>query len=225
MQPFKAPLLVFAFLVIASGSAVAQQTPLPGNGPLRGYLIGGGGATVESSSRALTLSAELAENVTPDVQVYVTFGYYENLMTQSARDQLAQVGRDLTLVNGVPWEFSGRDRGRSFTVGGKFLVPMAGSMRPYIGGGVGVMNLKRTVFERTRGVVTDDFLNRFGSGDGVYDPTQTNTNKPLGELAGGVGVTIGRAYVDLGYRYRKVFRTMGQSLGVSQLGAAVGIGF
>ncbi|MEQ1573007.1 MAG: hypothetical protein ABL993_02045 [Vicinamibacterales bacterium] len=225
MQPLKSTILLFTVLIATSASAVAQQAPAPGTRPLRGYLIGGGGATVESSSTALTLSAEIAENVTPDVQVYVTFGYYENLMTQSARDRLAEVGRSLTLVNGVPWEFNGRDRGRSFSAGGKFLVPMAGSVRPYVGGGVGVINLKRTVVERSRGVMTSEFLSAFGSGDGIVDAAQTNTNKPMGELVGGVGVSVGRAYVDLGYRYRKVFHNVGQSFGVSQLGAAVGIGF
>jgi len=214
-----------ALLLMAAAPAVAQQPSTSSGDQLRGYLIGGGGASIKSPTTALTLSAEIAENVTPDVQVYMAAGYYENLMTQTARDLLVRVGDSLTAETGNQWAFTGRDRGRSFTVGGKYLVPTRTPLRPYIGGGFGVLNLRRTVTERTRGEMTAAFLTTYGSGDGIIDAAQTNTNKPLGEVAAGLGVVIGHGYVDLGYRYRKAFRNVDQSFDASQVGVAVGVRF
>lgn len=220
MQQLRTFALFFAVL-LAAAPAVAQQ---PSPGRVRGYLIGGAGASLDPST-ALTLSAEIAEGVGNRVQVYMSIGYYENVMSQEATDLIAAVGRDLTLLTGSPWQFTGRDRGRSFTVGGKVLPGGVGAVRPYIGAGAGVLNLRRIITERNRGDMTGEFLTTFGSGDGVVDPTQTNTNRPIGELMAGIGVTAGRAYVDFGYRYRKVFRNFEQSLNLSQVGVAVGVRF
>jgi hypothetical protein len=97
-------------------------------------------------------------------------------------------------------------------------------VRPYLGGGVGVLNLRRTIREQSRGNVTTAYLSQFGSGDGVVDITQSNTNRPMGEVAAGIGAAIGRAYVDVGYRYRKAFH-VSQSFDISQVGVAVGLKF
>jgi opacity protein-like surface antigen len=218
----------FAFVVVvlglaASPSAAQQRTAAPPQ-PLRGYLIGGGGTSIGVSDPAMTLSAEIAENVQPDVQVYMSAGYYDNVMSQAARDQLTAVASFLTTTTGTPWQFEGRDRGRSFTVGGKFLVPTGTAVRPYLGGGVGVLNLRRSIREVSRGNITRAYLAQFGSGDGVVDITQSNTNKPMAEVAAGIGAVIGHGYVDVGYRYRKAFHAS-QSFDISQVGVAVGVKF
>ena len=216
------PVLLLGF---TADPGFAQQTASSARPPLRGYLIGGGGASIGTPQTAITLSAEIAENVRPDVQVYMSAGYYDNLMSQTARNELAALGASLTSVTGTPWQFAGRDRGRSFTVGAKFLVPTATPARPYFGAGFGALNLRRTIREQNRGNVTDAFLAYYGSGDGVIDITQSNTTKPMGELAAGIGAAIGRAYVDLGYRYRKAFHTANQTFDVSQVGVALGVKF
>src|SRR5439155_1528929 len=159
-----------------------------------------------------------------DVEVYISAGYYDNLMSQAARNQLTAVASYLTSTTGTSWRFEGRDRGRSFTVGGKFLVPTGMAVRPYLGGGVGALNLRRTIREQSRGNVTTAYLAQFGSGDGVVDITQSNTTKPMGEVAAGIGAAIGHAYVDVGYRYRKAFH-VNQSFDISQVGVAVGVKF
>ena len=46
----------------------------------------------------------------------------------------------------------------------------------------------------------------------------------MGEVAAGIGAAIGRAYVDVGYRYRKAFH-VNQSFDISQVGVAVGVKF
>jgi opacity protein-like surface antigen len=207
---------------VLSGSAAAQQRSGPA--PVRGYLIGGGGAAIEPN-RSASISAEIAENVHPNIQIYANAAYYDNLLSDASRNQLTAVAQELTIATGTPWEFSGRDQGRSFSFGAK-LVKATGGMRPYVGAGIGVLNVRRTIVERFRGNLTDSFVAEFGSADGVLDVTQTNTNKPLGEVGAGVGFVVGRrGYVDFGYRYRKPFHTPGPSSNISNVNVAAGVKF
>ena len=71
------------------------------------------------------------------------------------------------------------------------------AVRPYVGGGVGALNLRRTIREVSRGNVTTAYLAQFGAGDGVVDITQSNTTKPMAEVAAGIGAVIGHGYVDV----------------------------
>jgi opacity protein-like surface antigen len=224
MHVFRSFALVVVVLGLAASPSAAQQRPAAPPQPLRGYLIGGGGTSIGVSDPAMTLSAEIAENVNPDVQVYMSAGYYDNVMSQAARDQLTAVASFLTTTTGTPWQFEGHDRARSFTVGGKVLVPTGTAVRPYVGGGVGALNLRRSIREVSRGNITTAYLAQFGSGDGVVDITQSNTTKPMVEVAGGIGVVIGHAYVDVGYRFRKAFH-VNQSFDISQVGVAAGVKF
>lgn len=223
MSWFKKTSLLLMLLVAVP--AFAQQ-PAPAPRPLRGYLIGGGGASMGSTAQtAVTLSAEIAENMTRNIQVYMSAVYYENIMSDAATNQLAVVGNTLTVLTGTPWVFDGRDKGRSFTFGAKVLMPATPSVHPYVGGGFGALNVRRTISEQSRGNITNAYLASFGSPDAVIDPTNTDTTHPMGEVAAGVGAVVKRAYVDVGYRYRKAFHTGAQSFDISQLGASVGVKF
>ena len=212
-------------MLLAAAPAVAQQRPSPAPKPLRGYLIGGGGASTSTPDLAMTFNAEIAENMTRDLQAYLSAGYYDDIMSQEARDQLAQVGAVLTATTGTPWVFSGHDRARSFTGGVKFLIPTGMQIRPYVGGGFGVLNVRRKIHEQSRGNVTNAYLAQFGSPDGVIDPSETNTNHPMAEAALGVGAVVGRAYIDVGYRYRRAFHSTNQSFEVSQVAISAGVKF
>lgn len=222
MQLVKFVSMAVAAGAVLAGSASAQQRSTA-PAPLRGYLILGGGASVVPN-RSTTISAEIAENVTRKIQVYGNVSFYDNLMTDVARDQLLAAADALTVATGTPWQFTGRDRGRSFSFGAKYLMSSAGTFRPYIGTGIGVINLRRTIIERSRGDLTESFIAQFGSVDGVVDVTQSNTNRPMGEVAAGFGVVIRRGYVDFGYRYRKAFHT-GQSFNVSNVSVLAGVRF
>ena len=223
MNWFKTTSLVLMLLVAAP--ALAQQRPSPAPAPLRGYLIGGGGASLGSAETAVTLNAEIAENVKRYLQAYMSVAYYDNIMSQASTNQLALVGNTLTALTGAPWVFEGRDKGRSFTFGAKVLVPATSSVHPYFGGGFGALNVRRIIHEQSRGNVTQAYLSQFGSADGVIDPTNTDTTHAMGEVAAGVGAVVKKAYVDFGYRYRKAFHTGTQSFDISQVGAAVGLKF
>ena len=212
-------------MLLVAAPALAQQRPSPAPRPLRGYLIGGGGASIGTAQTAVTLNAEIAENMTRNVQVYMSAVYYDNIMSDAATNQLALVGSTLTALTGTPWVLNGRDKGRSFTFGAKVLVPVTSSVYPYVGGGFGALNVRRTINEQSRGNITQAYLASFGSPDAVIDPTNTDTTHPMGEVAAGVGAVIKRAYVDFGYRYRKAFHSGTPSLDISQVGASVGVKF
>ena len=223
MNWFKSTSLLLMLLVAAP--ALAQQRPAPAPRPLRGYLIGGGGASISTTNPSVTLNAEIAENMTRLVQAYMSVGFYDNIMSDASRNQLVQVGNALTTLTGTRWVFTGRDRGRSFTFGAKVLVPATASVHPYVGGGFGALNVRRTIHEQSRGNITQAYLAQFGSPDGVVNPTDTDTTHPMGEVAAGVGVVVRKAYVDFGYRYRKAFHTVHDPFDISQVGAAVGLKF
>jgi hypothetical protein len=188
-------------------------------------LIGGGGASIGAAETAVTLSAEIAENMTRNVQAYMSAVYYDNIMSDAATNQLAVVGSTLTALTGTPWAFTGRDKARSFTFGARLLLPVTSSVHPYVGGGFGALNVRRVIHEQSRGNITGAYLASFGSPDAVIDPTNTDTTHPMGEVAVGVGAVVKRAYVDVGYRYRKAFHSGNQSFDISQVGAAVGVKF
>ena len=79
MHVFRSFALVVVVLGLAASPSAAQQRPAAPPQPLRGYLIGGGGTSIGVPDPAMTLSAEIAENVNPDVQVYMSAGYYDNV--------------------------------------------------------------------------------------------------------------------------------------------------
>jgi hypothetical protein len=212
-------------MLFAAAPAFAQQRPLPAPRPLRGYLIGGGGASIGTADTAMTLSAEIAENITRNIQAYMSANYYDNIMSDAAANQLTLVGTSLTALTGTPWVLDGRDKARSFTFGAKILMPVTSSVHPYIGGGFGALNVRRVIHEQSRGNITQAYLAQFGSPDALIDPTNTDTTHPMGEVAAGIGAVIKRAYVDFGYRYRRGFHTGTQSFDVSQVGASAGVKF
>ena len=215
----------FVAILLAAAPAFAQQPAAPHPEPVRGYLIAGGGSTINAPQNSLTISAEIAENVTRPLQVYMGAAFYDNVMSQAARDQLAQAGTVLTALTGNQWVFEGRDRARSFTVGTRYLFATSSSVQPYVGGGLGAINFRRTVHELTRGNITEAYLAQFGSPDGVVDSTQTNTTRPMTEVAVGVAMAVKKAYVDVGYRWRKAYHTLNDSFEISGVGVAAGLKF
>lgn len=216
---------LLVMLLVAAPAFAQQQRPSPAPQPLRGYLIGGGGASIGTAETAVTLSAEIAENMKRNLQAYMSVTYYDNIMSDATTNQLALVGNTLSALTGTPWVFEGRDKGRSFTFGAKVLVPTGSSLQPYFGGGFGALNVRRVIHEQSRGNVTQAYLAQFGSADGVVNPLNTDTTHAMGEVAAGVGAVVKRAYVDIGYRYRKAFHTGNQTFDISQVGAALGIKF
>jgi hypothetical protein len=64
----------------------------------------------------------------------------------------------------------------------------------------------------------------FGTTGGVIDAADSSTYKPTAEILAGVGIAAGRTYVDIGYRYRRVYKTE-EPFRFSQFNVGVGMRF
>jgi hypothetical protein len=210
-------------LVLLTATAAAAQGRPTSTDLNHGYITGGAGASF-GDQRAATFSLEIAERLNRRTEAYVAFNYFDNLFTDRATADLAELSGLLSSINGEPWIFRGRDRGLGFSGGAKYLLSNGPSVRPYVGGGPGVLNVSRTVTEQSLGDVSDPVLATFGAPDGFVDAAKLSTFKPMAEFVAGVGLATGRTYVDVGYRFRKVFR-VNEPFTFSQFSVGVGMRF
>jgi hypothetical protein len=214
--------LVLVPMVVAGMSVAAFAQETESNVP-KHYFTGLGGATInlDFDHPAFMFAAEYGERLHRDVQAYANFSYMDNLMSQRMRDNLVLAGDDLTASTGVPWEFRGHDRGMAFVIGGKFLLPADLAFRPYVGGGFGILNLRRHITERDLGDVSEGFYELTVLNDGVMDAGAISANKPLTEILIGAGGAFGRTYIDVAYRYRKAFHSF-EPIAFSQVTFGIG---
>jgi hypothetical protein len=176
-----------------------------------------------SDKQAATFGIEIGERINSRVQAYAAFNYFDDLFNNQAASDLSDLGTFLTDLHGRPWAFQGRDRGLAFSGGAKYLLSRGPTFRPYVGGGPGVLNLRRTITESSLGDVSDPVLVVFGAPDGFINATEESTFRPTAEFITGVGIAAGRTYVDVGYRFRKVFHV--ESFTFSQFTVGVGMRF
>ncbi len=209
--------------LVSSVSAFAQGTPAPGiTKESRWYVAVIGGAVSRPPTEPV-FGVEIAENVGRHGQAYVTFSYFENLMGQSLRDGLDDRAAKLTTLTGDVWSLTGRDRGVSFVAGGKYLFGN-GSVRPYLGGGVGALDLQRTVVEVRLGDVTRAVFNDYQLGEPDLSLAAAGITRPIIEATIGVGIGTGHTHFDIGYRYHSAFH-MASKLDFSQVTAGIGYRF
>ena len=220
MNCVKSLVLVPVVVAALSVPAIAQEKE---NDLPKHYFTGIGGATfnVDFEDPAFMFAAEYGERLHRDVQAYANFSYIDNLMSTRMRDNLVLAGDQLTASTGVPWEFTGHDRGMAFVIGGKFLMPADLKFRPYVGGGFGILNLRRYVTERDLGDVSESFYDLTGLNDGVMDAGAISANKAMAEILIGAGGAFGRTYIDVAYRYRKAFHSF-EPIEFSQITFGVG---
>ena len=209
-------------MMAADQAALGQELPRAPGAPVRerGYIAAQAGA-VSGPPTAVVFSVEYGERVHSDVQAYATLSYVENLMRRELRDDVRNLAALLSVVTNDPWDLRGRDRGVVLTAGGKYLVGDE-VVRPYVGAGAGIMNLKRTIVEAHLGNVTTAVFNDFNVGDGLLSLSASSVTTPLVEAIAGVAIGAGHTHVDVGYRYRRAFR-LADRLDFSQL--SVGIGY
>ena len=224
MQLVKSFVLVSACVLGFATSALCQQPPAPRPVAIpeqRGYVAGAVGVEFEPPTQAV-FSVEYGENLNRDVQAYATFSYFENVMTTSFQDELTEQAQFITARSGVRLDFFGRDRALVFAVGGKYLIPMSDMVRPYVGGGAGVLNIRRSIRDPRLGDVTKAVLEDFGIGE--IDFTFISVTRPMAEAALGIGIVAGETYIDIGYRYRRAFH-MTERFDLSQFSAGIGYKF
>ena len=222
MTAFRRFSFVPCLVLLTAITAAAQGRPASPD-LNHGYMTAGAGASF-GDQRAATFSLEIGERLNPRTEAYVAFTYFDNLLSDRAAADLADLSDLLTALNGISWNLSGRDRGLGFSGGAKYVLANGPSVRPYIGGGAGVLSVERKVTEQRLGDITDPLLTTFGAPDGFIDVTRVSTFKPMGEFVAGVGLASGRTYVDVGYRFRKVLRAQ-EAFTFSQFTVGVGMRF
>ena len=223
MTAFRSILLVPSLVLLTATIAAAQEVRVTSTPPLdNGYMTGAVGASF-SDAQATTFGVEIGETLHPRVQAYAAFNYFDNLFNDQAASDLSGLASYLTTVTGDIWELSGRDRGLAFSGGARYRLFDGSTFRPYVGGGPGVLNLRRTITERTLGDISDPVLVVFGAPDGFIDAREESTFRGMAEFIAGVGIASGRTYVDVGYRFRKVFHV--ESFTFSQFTVGVGMRF
>ena len=223
MTAFRFASVVPCLVLLTATVAGAQQTRGAASGPVEsGFMTGSAGASF-SDARSATFGIEIGERIGSRVQAYVAFNYFDDLFNDQAASDLNDLSSYLTTLTATNWQLQGRDRGLAFSGGARYLLSRGPSFRPYIGGGSGVLNIRRTVTDARLGDVTDSVLVVFGAPDGFINARDESTFRPLAEFIAGVGIASGRAYVDVGYRFRKVFHV--ESFTFSQFTVGVGMRF
>lgn len=212
----------FVLAVVSAASAFAQAPASVATTEPKWYVAAIGGAVSRPPTEPV-FGVEIAQNVGRHGQAYVTFSYVENLMRQSLRDSLDDRAAKLTALTGDAWSLSGRDCGVTFVAGGKYVVG-GGTVRPYVGGGVGAINLKRTVLDTIHGDVTRAVFNDYQLGEAELSLATEGITRPMVEAAFGVGIGSGHTHFDIGYRYRSAFR-LATKLDFSQVTAGIGYRF
>jgi hypothetical protein len=218
----KSAALIPCFLAVVSATAFAQQAPGTATLPRqRAYVAALTGASFGPQTSAM-FAGEYGERVHRNVHAYLTLSYHEDLMDRGIRNELSALGTGLTSVTGIPWDLRGRDRGVALIAGARYLIGAA-RVRPYVNGGAGVINIRRTISDRRVGDVTAAVLTEFGIGETAF--TSEAVTRPLVEAGVGVAVSAGSAtYVDVGYRVRRAFH-LTDKLDFGQFAAAVGVRF
>ena len=210
-------------VVLAASLASAQSRPATTAGLENGYMTATAGA-VFSDQNSATFGVEIAERLGRRAQAYVAFTYFDNLFNDHAAADLTTLANYLNAITGRSYEFSGRDRGLAFSGGAKYLISRGPTFRPYVGAAPGVLNIERTITDRFLGDISDPVIGLYGAPDGIIDPSKISSFKPMAEFIAGVGIAAGRTYVDVGYRYRKVFKTT-ESFNFSQFTGGIGMRF
>ena len=221
MQIHKSIGFMTVFSLAFAGSVWAQQpgTPVPAR---RGYVAVLGGAASGPPTEPV-FSVEYGDDVTRNSLAYITLSYIENVMPEALRNDLETTATALTQLTGATWELRGRDRAVVLVAGGKYLIGR-GDVQPYVGGGAGIINLRRTVLERNLGDLTAAVFNDFDDGSPDLSLAPAGLTRPLVEATFGVGISKGNTYVDIGYRYRRAFRLV-ETLDFGQFSAGIGYRF
>ncbi len=214
------PCLAVLTATVAFGQTRSAEDPRFQNG----YMTGSAGTSFGDQQKAL-FGAEVGENLGRHVQAYADFTYFDNLITDSAQGYLTDLSNTLTRLTATTWNLTGYDRGLAFGGGAKYLFSSPGSsVRPYVGAGPGVINIRRTIYESDLGEISNEVLAVFGAPDGNINPEKEGSFKPMVQFMAGAGFAAGRTYVDVGYRFNRVYKTA-ESLSFSQFKVGVGMRF
>ena len=145
-------------------------------------IIGFGGVT-EAAARHPFGGGALGAKAGP-VELSVEIGKFSNIVPKRIAASASEWSGGLVKAELPAW----------YGLGSLRLIASSGVIAPYVSAGAGIARLTPSVTVNTAGKVLTVF--------GDDDPA----NKFLIGLGGGLRVTLGRAFIDGGYRYIRVFQ-------------------
>jgi hypothetical protein len=170
---------------------------------LRNHTVGRTGVTFGTATAALA-GVEVSGDVLSVLQVYGAFDWHQDVIPKDVRNALSLLAAGLPLELKVPTYVG---------IGGvKAIAPTAG-VRPYAIGGFGVA---RSV---GKFLLDGEDQTELLLGLAGFSKSDLTFTKPIFEVGGGMVIPAGRAYFDVGYRFRKAIDIEGVNMSGMYFGA------
>jgi hypothetical protein len=194
-------------------SLIALATPV--SAQTRGFVSGLAGVTFGTETDMM-FGGEFGADVNDMFQIFGEAGVMLNVLPSHIQEDLDDAARILRVITGERWDFDATIRNTYF--GGGIRVNFdRESFTPYVLGGLGVAALKLKVTETDLGDITDEIVEQAELGD-------DSESDAMMSLGGGVMFPVGgSAFVDVGYRFHKIFTE--ESVNISRVYGGVGILF
>ena len=183
---------------------------MPRRPAFRNHVVGRSGVTFGTATAALA-GVEVSGDVLPVLQVYGAFDWHQDVIPKDLRNLVSLLGNAL----GVPFELK---YPTYVAIGGVKAIAPDMAVRPYAVGGFGVAHTAGKIL-----VDGEDQTALIVEVGGLSRSIITYT-KPIMEAGGGIVIPAGRAYFDVGYRFRKAF-DVGYSVHVSGVYFAAGFSY
>ncbi|HEX7086419.1 MAG TPA: hypothetical protein VF198_08655 [Vicinamibacterales bacterium] len=176
----------------------------------RAYAVGRGGVTFGTRTAPMA-GVEVGGHVAPMLQVYGSFDWHRDI----SPDFVKTVGDIVSEIVGLEVNY----RFPSYTLvgGGRVMMP-GGPVRPYALGGFGMGRVSGIV--EVEGEDVTGLLDELG----FLDRDDVEFIKPLFEVGGGIAISNGAVFADIGYRFRKFLDT-NEPINVSGIYLGAGVGF
>lgn len=189
-------------------------TAVPARAQDRGYVQGAGGVTFMSDVSGV-VGAEAGFKVGRTLIVFGQVGRMMNVLPRDIQEDIDNAAELLESFTGRPWQFDAAIRATYAGGGIRYVLPFGSGIRPYVTGGVGIVNYAGSLRERELGDVLDQAVSL-----GVVESDDVKGNELAYEVGGGVVIPRGRWQLDGGYRLMNV-----SGVNVSRLVAGAGVRF
>ena len=210
-------LVWIAFSGVAQAQSAAQS-------PSKGYVE----VVAQSALGNVTsqsFGGEAGVTVVPNIQVFVEAGMVHNIATADISASAQQIAGALSQVqNNVGYTVK---QPVTFGVAGvKYLVPAAGTVQPYVMGGVGMAKVSQNVAFTVGGTDVTSSLSQPQYGSiALGSDLSGSFTKPMFTLGGGVTWSAWQqVVVDFQYRYGRILADDG-GINVSRAGIGLGVRF
>src|SRR5471030_943695 len=197
-------IVAIAIGMLALSGVASAQTPASASNTDHGYVEG----VIQSAFGNVTsqsFGAELGVTVMPNVRVFVEAGMVRDAATASI-GTAAQVIAGFLSQTQANVAFRVKEPVTFGVAGLKFVVPMAGSVRPYVLGGGGVASVKQDVAFTVGGIDVTSSLASPPYGVQLGSDLSGSFTKPM--IVAGAGAmwpAWRQLVVDIQFRYGRIF--------------------